>query len=188
MSVSERELVVRGSSEVLSAHWSDNDQSELRRRLEQIARDDRIMAAAACTANLTLLASTPGFPSEFSCEDIGAHVRHSDGEMADTWSQWDESTSLPGGSVFVSAIPLENEGRHLGFIILIHDLSDAEQRENRTTRFVLLAYGFLALAASVATIIVARFTWRGWRDEIRRIARGGAPQRPEFQPILRRRP
>src|ERR1019366_5614047 len=108
-----------------------------------------------------------------------------DGETAETWSRWDESTSLPGGSVFVSATRVENAGQHLGFVILVHDLSYAEQRETRTTRFVLLAYGFLALAASVATILVARFTWRGWSDEIRRIARGGGPERPAFQPILR---
>jgi trehalose 6-phosphate synthase len=179
------ELVVSGTRAALSAHWSDDDQPALRKVLEQITRDDRIMAAAACTADSTLLTSTAGFPPKISCEDVGNHVRHSDGEMAETWSPWDESTSLPGGSVFVSAIPVENEGLHLGFVILIHDLSYAEQRETRTTRFVLLAYGFLALAASVATIIVARFTWRGWSDEIRRIARGAAPQHPEFQPILR---
>ena len=48
-----------------------------------------------------------------------------------------------------------------------------------------LAFGFLALGASAATILVARFSWRGWGDEIRRLARGEAPKRPEFQPILR---
>ena len=88
----------------------------------------------------------------------------------------------------MSAIPVENEGQPLGFVILIHDLSYAEQRETRTTRFVLLAYGFLALAASVATIIVARFTWRGWKDEIRRIARGGAPQATRIPADLERCP
>src|SRR5450759_945470 len=125
------ELVVSGAREALSAHWSENDQPELGGMLEQIARDDRIMAAAACTANLTLLTSTAGFPSQISCGDIGVHVRHSDGETAETWSRWDESTSLPGGSVFVSGIPVENAGRHLGFVILIHDLSYAERRETR---------------------------------------------------------
>ncbi len=179
------ELVVSGAREALSAHWTDNDQRELGRMLEEITRDDRIMAAAACKADLTLLTNTPGFPPQISCGGLGVHVLHSDGEMTETWSRWDESTSLPGGSVFVSAIPVENAGQHLGFVILVHDLSYAEQRETRTTRVVLIAYGFLALAASVATIIVARFTWRGWSDEIRRIARGGASARPEFQPILR---
>ncbi len=137
------ELVVSGAREALSAHWSDNDQSELQRILEQITRHDPIMAAAACTTNLTLLTSTTGFPPQISCVDIGVHVRHSDGEMAENWSRWDESTTLPGRSIFVSAIPVENEDQDLGFVILIHDLSYAEQRETRTTRFVLLRMDFL---------------------------------------------
>src|ERR1019366_1574344 len=110
------ELVVSGAREALSAHWTDHDQPELGRMLQEITRDDRIMAAAACTADLTLLTSTAGFPPQISCGDIGVHVRHSDGETAETWSRWDESTSLPGGSVFVSAIPVENAGQHLGFV------------------------------------------------------------------------
>src|ERR1700688_4280094 len=91
------ELVVRGAREALSNHWDDYDRRELRRILEEITRNDRIMAAAACTADLTLLTSTPGFPPQFSCGDVGAHVRHSDAEMTETWSRWDESTSLPDG-------------------------------------------------------------------------------------------
>src|ERR1022692_3074061 len=111
------ELIVSGAREALSAHWSNNDRPELESMLEQITRDDRIMAAAACTAHLTLLTSTAGFPPQISCGDIGAHVRHSDGETAETWSPWDESTSLPGGSAFVSAIPVENADQRLGFVI-----------------------------------------------------------------------
>jgi trehalose 6-phosphate synthase len=85
----------------------------------------------------------------------------------------------------VSAIPIDDAGHPLGFIILIHDLSYAERREIETRRFVLLTFGFLALAAAAVTVVVARFSWRGWSDEIRRIARGESPKRPEFQPILR---
>ena len=37
----------------------------------------------------------------------------------------------------------------LGFVVLVHDLSFVERREATTRRFLLLAFGFLALAASV---------------------------------------
>ena len=59
------ELVVSGAREALSAHWNDADQKDLDRTLDEITRDERIMAAAACNADLTLLTSTPGFPAEF---------------------------------------------------------------------------------------------------------------------------
>ncbi|MGH9699368.1 MAG: alpha,alpha-trehalose-phosphate synthase (UDP-forming) [Candidatus Acidiferrales bacterium] len=179
------ELVVSGAHDALSNNWNREDRRELERTLAEIAEDQRIMAAAACTTNFTMLARTTDFPMVFSCEALGNYVRHSSPGAPDEWQAWHESTTLPGGSVMVSAIPLEDAGQPLGFIVLIHDLSYAERREIETRRFVLLTFGFLALAAAAVTVVVARFSWRGWSDEIHRIARGESPKRPEFQPILR---
>jgi trehalose 6-phosphate synthase len=179
------ELVVTGAHEALSTHWNREDRRELERMLVDIARDERIMGVAACAVNSTLLTRTPGFPKQFSCKDLGAHVKRADVGTTETWVSWHESASLPGGSVLVSAIPVESAGQRLGFIILVHDLSYAERREAQTRRFVFLAFGFLALAASATTIIVARFSWRGWSAEIRRMARGEVPRHSEFLPIVR---
>src|ERR1700739_2318281 len=179
------ELVVSGAREALIAHWSRDERRELQRMLGEITRDQRIMGAAACDADLILLTSTPGYPQNFSCKEVGSHVRPPENAPTPTWSIWHQSTSLPGGSVLVSGIPLENSGQALGFVVLVHDLSYADRREAQTRRFVLLAFGFLAVAASVITIVVARFSWRGWNQEIRRLARGEPPNGPEFQPLLR---
>jgi trehalose 6-phosphate synthase len=179
------ELVVSGAREALIAHWNEEDRHELERILGEITRDERIMAAAACNPDMTLLTRTPDFPRKFSCEELGAHVRPSGKTPPGNWLPWHETASLPGGPVLISAIPVQDSGQPLGFVILVHDLSYAERRQDRTQRFVLAAFGFLALVASAVTILVARFTWRGWSEEIRRLARGEAPKRPEFQPILR---
>ncbi|MGH9759159.1 MAG: trehalose-6-phosphate synthase, partial [Candidatus Acidiferrales bacterium] len=148
------ELVVSGAHDALSNNWNREDRRELERTLAEIAEDQRIMAAAACTTNFTMLARTAGFPMVFSCEVLGNYVKHSSPSAPDEWQAWHESTTLPGGSVMVSAIPLEDAGQPLGFIILIHDLSYAERREIETRRFVLLTFGFLALAAAAVTVIV----------------------------------
>ncbi|MGB7848943.1 MAG: trehalose-6-phosphate synthase [Candidatus Acidiferrum sp.] len=179
------QLVVSGAHDTLSAHWNKENRRELERTLAEIARDERIMAAAACTSDSTLLTSTPGFPREFSCEVVGIRVRPADSTTDPRWEAWHESTSLPGGPVLVSAIPVRDTDRTLGFLILIQDLSYAERREADTQRFIFFTFGFLALAAAALTITVARFSWRGWSTEIRRLARGEAPGPPEFQPILR---
>lgn len=179
------ELVVSGAREALGSHWSWDDRRELERMLRGITQDERIMAAAACDPDLKPLTSTPGFPEEFSCEEVGTHVRPDSDSPAAQWTSWHHTASLPGGSVMVSAIPVENAGQPLGFVILIHDLSYAERREDQTRHFVLLAFGFVALAASAVTVLLARFSWRRWSDEIRRLARGEPPKRPEFQPLLR---
>lgn len=179
------ELVVGGAQESLSSHWNSGDSAELARILRDITRDERVMTAAACATDLSLLTSTPGYPAQFSCPVVGTHVRRGVGGTTQAWVAWHESTSLPGGPVYVSAIPIDNAGQPLGFVVLVHDLTYAALRESETMRFVLVALGFIGLAASGVTIIVARFSWRGLSAEIHRIARGEPPQSPEFQPILR---
>jgi trehalose 6-phosphate synthase len=179
------ELVVSGAREDLASRWNSADRRDIEKRLAEITRDERIMSAAACTSNFEMLASTPGFPAKFSCADLGSHVLHATPSGTESWTPWHESSTLPGGSVMVSAIPIEGDTQVIGFVILVHDLSYAERREDQTRRFVLFASGFIALAASLVTVLVARFSWRGWSDEIHRLARGEAPRRPEFQPILR---
>ena len=80
------ELVVSGAREALIAHWSRDDRRELERMLNEITRDERIMAVAACNPDLTLLTSTSGFPSIFSCNVIGTHVRPSEDAPAESWA------------------------------------------------------------------------------------------------------
>ena len=179
------ELVVSGASEALGVHWNHEDRRELERTLGEITLDERIMAAAACDANLTLLAATPAFPRKFSCDEIGPRVRPTAESPAAQWTSWHETTALPGGPVMISAIPVKYDGEPLGFVLLLHDLSYLQHRETQTTRFILVAFGFVALAAAAATLLLAHFSWRGWSDELRRLARGEPPKRPEFQPLLR---
>ncbi|MBZ5527955.1 MAG: trehalose-6-phosphate synthase [Acidobacteriia bacterium] len=179
------QLVVNGARQVLADHWRKDQSNELRNTLTEIARDDRIMAVAACNADTSLLASTKDFPSKFSCAELSDHVRPFTDAPKDMWSAWDQPDSLPGGSVHVSAIPVFDGDRPLGFLVLVHDLSYAEHREARTQQFVLLAFGFLAVAASAVTLLAGRLSWRSWSDELRRLARGEAPKQAEFRPILR---
>ena len=61
----------RGSS----AHWNREQPEELQEILLEITHDERIMAAAACAPDLTLLTKTPEFPDAFTCEGIGQKVR-----------------------------------------------------------------------------------------------------------------
>src|ERR1700739_3004371 len=122
------ELVVSGAREALSVHWSKDDRRELERMLTEITRDERIMAAAACNADLTSLTHTPGFPRQPSCSDVGSHIKPSEGVIAEGWPSWHEVTSLPGGPVLISAIPVAENGRTLGFVVLGHDPRYAARR------------------------------------------------------------
>ncbi|HSD72026.1 MAG TPA: trehalose-6-phosphate synthase, partial [Thermoanaerobaculia bacterium] len=178
------QLAVNGARQALISHWRKETRGDLRNLLSDITHDERIMAAAACSADFTFLTRTDDYPKEFDCRELGKNVLPGPAEPAGKWRLWQSVVSLPGGRAHLSAIPVYDEGQPIGFVVLVHDLSFVERREAKTERFLLIAFGFLAAAAAGVTIVAARLSWRGWSRELRTFLRGGT-QRPEFQPILR---
>ncbi len=74
------QLVLVGAAQSLSHSWY-GDPKDLQRQLADLARDERVMGAAVCNADLTLRASTAGFPPEFGCWAIGSRVRGPPGAL-----------------------------------------------------------------------------------------------------------
>jgi trehalose 6-phosphate synthase len=178
------ELALSGARRALITHWDAARGEELGGVLAELARDERIMGAAVCAADLGLLARTPEFPEGISCDGLGAQVRLSDSGGEAGWRSWQTRLALPGGRVHVNAIPVRDGDRTLGFAVLVHDLTFVERREASAQGFLLVAFGFLSLAAAVITVVAARVSWRGWSRELQRSLQEGAPRR-EFQPIVR---
>ncbi len=79
--------------------------------------------------------------------------------------------------------PVVDRGRTLGFVILVHDLGFVERREAKMQQFLLLAFGFLGVAAAAMTIVAARLSWRGWSRALCSFLKGEG-HRPEFQPFM----
>lgn len=178
-------LAISGARQALIGHWHKEDRADLQGLLTEITHDERIMAAAACASDLTLLTKTADFPEQFTCRAIGTQIRPAAPSPSAAWLSWSTIQSLPVGDVYVNAIPVMDRDQTLGFVVLVHDLSFVARREAKTQNFLLIAFGFLALAASAVTIIASRLSWRSWSDEVRRFLRGGTrAQRPEFKPIL----
>jgi trehalose 6-phosphate synthase len=178
------QLAVNGARQALVSHWRKETRGDLRDLLSEITHDERIMAAAACSADFTFLTRTEDYPKEFDCRKLGKNVLPGPTDPAGRWRLWQNVVSLPGGRAHLSAIPIYDAEQPIGFVVLVHDLSFVERREAKTERFLLIAFGFLAAAAAGVTIVAARLSWRGWSRELRTFLRGGT-QRPEFQPILR---
>ena len=178
------QLVVNGARQGLIAHWQKEQSGDLQSLLLEITRDERILAAAACNASLALLTQTADFPNSIDCAELGVHLRRRADSPAASWKSWSTVEPLPGGQVHVSAVPVFDGEHALGFIVLVHDLSFVERREAKTNKFLLIAFGFLAVAASLVTIVAAKLSWRSWSDELRKLLRSGT-HRPEFLPILR---
>jgi trehalose 6-phosphate synthase len=180
-------LVENGAHQDLLSHWSPNTGDALGGILANIARDERIMAAAACTDRMVLLAHTALLPAQLSCAAIAKRMSEAHARTAfssEPLSVWGTAWELPGGEVHVSAVPLVHNEQEVGFLVLVHDLSFVERREATTRRFLLFVFGTLALVASVVTIVAARLSWHGFRKELRRFIQGGS-HRKEFLPIIR---
>jgi trehalose 6-phosphate synthase len=180
-------LIATGARQDLLTHWTPNDVDSLGRILAGIARDERIMAAALCTRDFDMIARTPLLPAQITCPSIGKRMaasprqEHASSESSSVYAWvWE----LPGGDVHVSAVPLVHNEEEPGFLVLVHDLSFVERREDKTRSFLLVAFGLLALGASVATILAARFSRRGFRRELLRFIQGES-HRKEFLPIIR---
>ena len=178
------QLAISGAREALVSHWDRSQDVELRKVLAALTHDERVLGAAVCGADLALRAQTIDYPAQLSCRAVGPYVRPSVDSPPGDWQSWASAFSLPGGQVHATAIPVLEGERPLGFVVLVHDLSFIERREATTRQFLLLAFGFLALAASVITVVAARLSWRGWSNELRRLIRGERPP-PEFRPFLR---
>ncbi len=207
-------LAVSGMRHSLVRLWPDassdmpeGDPAAIRDLLDALTHDERILAAAACSIDGTLVAVTDDYPAVISCEELLAAARSAGADGG--WGDVAREIEHQGGPLHVSAIPLvqtmrgplaaekravdeiagvddasQPGARTLGVVILVHDLAFALRREQRVQTIILGGFVVLAAAASIATIVAARLAWRGWTSEVVRFLRGGG-QRREFQPILR---
>jgi trehalose 6-phosphate synthase len=170
-------LAVAAARQSLENGWGD-DSHRLRDILTELTRDERIMAAAACSSDGRQLASTDAYPGEFACARVLSRMR----EEAPDSSTWSSSPDLPTGRVHLSIHALRGSGP-LGSVVLIHDLSYLGRREATTRNILLGSFFILAVLASGVTLLAMRIAWRQWTDELRRALEGGATA--QFQPLVR---
>jgi len=176
------QLAVKGARSALAVRWGEGG-AGIRDVLTEITHDERILAAAACGVEFSLVASTPDYPAQFTCAEFRVFVTHPNGRPSSEWRIWGATRALPGGSVYVNAVPVLDGETPLGFVVLVHDLAFIERREARARQLILVAFGVLAVAACLATLIAARLFRRRWTADLRRLLQGDS-QRWEFQPVL----
>ncbi len=181
------ELVVASAREALAGPWDEGDHKRIQRFLEEITRDERILASGACDASgADLMANTRDYPQSLACGRLRANLQRTGG-----WQPWHGVVAdLAGGNVHVSAVPVADGERVLGFVVLLHDLRFVERRGAAAQRLLLFGFAILAGVASIITMVVARLSWRGWLRQVRRLLRGGPDDgqvigNPEFKPIAR---
>jgi trehalose 6-phosphate synthase len=153
------------------------DPDTLRKVLDDLSRDERVLAAAVCANDGRPLAETSTFPSQLACTNLVAalHV-HGDNRIAET-------RPVEGGEIHVATYPVRDvRGRRIGVLALVHDLRFAATRESETRTIHLVGFGIFTIVASLATLLAIRSSWEAFRGELRRMVLRGQ-RSPEFAPI-----
>ena len=156
-------LVTNGAREALSTHLRSGDRKKLKAALDELARDDRIMGAAVCSPSMRTEARTGALPARSACETLAGRTG------AEASGGLDLLEEADGGLVHTALVPVMDDGGLPARLVVVHDLSFVARREAAMRRFTVGAFGLVALLASVATLLVRRFTWRRWTEEIRRV-------------------
>ncbi len=172
------ELAVAAARQGLAEAWY-TDSTRLALTLEDMARDERIVAAAACGQHGEEFARTAHYPDVFSCADVLARMRRE--QTPDTHS-WSMIAELPVGKMQISATTVDRLLPARGFVVLVQDLGFWLRREETTRRLSLLGFFVLALCAAGVTVLAAKAAKRTWTDQLR-AALTGQPDR-EFQPLV----
>ncbi|HMI88767.1 MAG TPA: trehalose-6-phosphate synthase [Polyangiaceae bacterium] len=173
------QFAVGAARRTLVDTWQ-GDRDRLAETLADIASDERVLGAAACAPDGTLLASTDAYPQRFSCGWLFSRVSRDGRAEAPIWSG---TAKLPSGHVHLSAIRLDGDSGALGTVVLVHDLSYLGRRDAATRDLLFVAFFILSLGATFATLLAARFARKGWTRDLRRALRGQGSD--EFQPLLR---
>jgi trehalose 6-phosphate synthase len=178
-------LAVHAAQRSLVRTWN-REGAELGEVLRDITRDERIMGAAACTAQGGTAAITAGYPREYACADLRARTGGAPNSAEVSFRD-----QLDGGAVYVSVVPVRGSSSLLGEVVLVHDLSYLSGRTSTTRWVVALCFFGLCLAASLYTVLAARFARRAWVHDLRRALWGegdlrlGGDSADEFLPLLR---
>jgi trehalose 6-phosphate synthase len=174
-------LAVNGPREALGAHIAAGERRRTAAVLEEIVRDDHIIAAAGCTASGATLARTRLFPAALACEVNGV--------AGDRAAGTDFSATVDDRPVRVSVVPVRDDEDLLGTVIVVHDMSYAVHREAAMRRMTAAVFAVVAVLGALLAVLMQRVSWRSWTSELRRLLLLGRGQRADrrrgpFQPLL----
>lgn len=173
-------LLANTLQEPLQESVLQKSRKKITQLFDRAIQDERLYALAFCDPAGTVLYKTPTYPESLGCRML---QQKEDGAT-------NSLVHLPRGSVHVAESLLEQEGQHLGKLILVHDMSFIERRSADTRKYVISLFALLAVVISLITVFIAHLSWRGWISGVKGILRGDLLQPsasatpPEMRPLL----
>jgi len=95
------------------------------------------------------------------------------------------------GALHVGATPVLAEGRQLGELLIVHDMSFVERRSADTKKYIVYLFAAIGAVIALITVVIAELSFRGWMAGIKALIRGQSlalspePKSRELRPIAR---
>ena len=185
----EAELTTRARLAASSARQAilegqlQGNQAQLARLLDDLLRDDRVVAAAICSTADEMLARTALYPiDELSCRAVHAKTARVGGAASTRSSV----ITLDGDNspLHVSLTPIVDTTGPRAELVVVQDFAQVRQRQELVRNWALAILGTLALAATLLAVLSARLTSIGWVRQLTRALRGERERWRDDSPLL----
>lgn len=154
---------------------------KIQRLFTRVIQDERLYALAFCDQENKLLYKTQTFPDAITCEKHNA-----------TGDWGGKIVHLEQGPIHLAYSPIEDSGKHLGQLVLVHDMGFMHRRSSDTKAYIVYAFAVLGAIISLITVIIAQMSWKGWINGLRATLKGEGLLRPisnivspELRPIVK---
>ncbi len=157
-----RSQLIAGMMEApLTELLASESKAKLSGYFQRITTDERLFAIGFCDPDNQLTYKTHAYPESIPCA----------GPTAVNAGQT-TLVRLKQGPVHVSAVDIEANGRPLGRLMLIHDMSWVERRSSDTKWYLYYLFAIIGVVISLVTVLVAHLSWQGWVAGVRGMLRG----------------
>ena len=159
-------LVFNSVRDELAVLIADRSRQEIVSLFDRLAADDRLIAVGFCDNQGRLLYEGRVFPPTLTCEQFGR-------TDTTTFSSFD----IDGRALVVGTFPI-GMGSSSGHLVLLHDLSFAEQRGAIARIWILIALAGVGLVGAALATVIAMIVGQSWLHSVRRVLKDARAKRP----------
>jgi trehalose 6-phosphate synthase len=158
-------LVFTSVRDELAGLLANRSREQIVALFDRLAVDDRLIGVGFCDSQGRLLYEGRGFPPSLTCVQFGR-----------TDSTTFSSFAIGGRDMTVGTFPI-GMGTSSGHLVLLHDLSFAEQRGAIARNWILIALGGVSIVGAALATVIALIITQNWLRAIRRVIRAARANR-----------
>ncbi|HEX7647968.1 MAG TPA: trehalose-6-phosphate synthase, partial [Noviherbaspirillum sp.] len=160
-------LVARALSSSLAEMVRAGASGRIDNMFNQAIQDERLYALGFCDTAGRMQYRTKTMPALLTCRSTASNSAHGQSVI-----------DLPQGALHVARRAVQDDGKVLGELVLVHDMSFVDRRSSDTRKYVIGLFALLAGVVSLITVLMAHLSWRGWIAGARAMLRGDGIVRP----------